>query len=72
MKTSPTYGASHVEREWAEPGHVAAGASALAQVLRDLAFANQPFAAEALPPPFSLRTPQRNRNELGETTLNKT
>jgi hypothetical protein len=24
------------------------------------------------PPPFSLRTPQRNRNELGETTVNKT
>jgi hypothetical protein len=23
-------------------------------------------------PPFSLRTPQRNRNELGETTVNKT
>jgi hypothetical protein len=22
--------------------------------------------------PFSLRTPQRNRNELGETTVNKT
>jgi N-carbamoyl-L-amino-acid hydrolase len=32
-------GASHVEHEWAEPGHVAAGASVLAQVLRDLAFA---------------------------------
>jgi N-carbamoyl-L-amino-acid hydrolase len=32
-------GASHVEHEWAEPSHVAAGASVLAQVLRDLAFA---------------------------------
>jgi N-carbamoyl-L-amino-acid hydrolase len=40
-------GASHVEHEWAEPGHVAAGASVLAQVLRDFAFANHPFAPEA-------------------------
>jgi N-carbamoyl-L-amino-acid hydrolase len=32
-------GASHVEHEWADPRHVAAGASVLAQVLRDLAFA---------------------------------
>lgn len=32
-------GASHVEHEWAEPDHVAAGASVLAQVLRELAFA---------------------------------
>jgi N-carbamoyl-L-amino-acid hydrolase len=32
-------GASHVEHEWAEPDHVAAGASVLAQVLRGLAFA---------------------------------
>lgn len=32
-------GASHVEHEWAEPGHVAAGALVLAQVLRELAFA---------------------------------
>ena len=40
-------GVSHVEHEWAEPEHVAAGASVLAQVLRDLAFANQPSAAEA-------------------------
>ncbi|MDA9510685.1 allantoate amidohydrolase [Bradyrhizobium sp. CCBAU 11386] len=32
-------GASHVEHEWAEPNHVAAGASVLAQVLRGLAFA---------------------------------
>jgi N-carbamoyl-L-amino-acid hydrolase len=32
-------GASHVEHEWAEPDHVAAGASVLAQVLRRLAFA---------------------------------
>jgi beta-ureidopropionase / N-carbamoyl-L-amino-acid hydrolase len=32
-------GASHVEHESAEPRHVAAGASVLAQVLRDLAFA---------------------------------
>jgi beta-ureidopropionase / N-carbamoyl-L-amino-acid hydrolase len=38
-------GASHVEHEWAEPGHVAAGASVLAQVLRDLALADRPFAA---------------------------
>jgi N-carbamoyl-L-amino-acid hydrolase len=40
-------GASHVEHEWAEPEHVAAGASVLAQVMRDLAFANQRSAAEA-------------------------
>ena len=40
-------GASHVEHEWAEPEHVAAGASVLAQVLRDLALADQPSAAEA-------------------------
>lgn len=40
-------GVSHVEHEWAEPEHVANGASVLAQVLRDLAFANQPSAAEA-------------------------
>ncbi len=40
-------GASHVEHEWADPGHVAAGASVLAQVLRDLALADQPFAAGA-------------------------
>jgi beta-ureidopropionase / N-carbamoyl-L-amino-acid hydrolase len=32
-------GASHVEHEWAEPTHVAAGASVLAQVLHELAFA---------------------------------
>ena len=32
-------GASHVEHEWAEPDHVAAGAAVLAQVLRGLAFA---------------------------------
>jgi beta-ureidopropionase / N-carbamoyl-L-amino-acid hydrolase len=38
-------GASHVEHEWAEPGHVAAGATVLAQVLRDLALADRPFAA---------------------------
>ena len=38
--------ASHVEHEWAEPGHVAAGTSVLAQVLRDLAFTDQ-LAAEA-------------------------
>lgn len=38
-------GASHVEHEWADPGHVAAGASVLAHVLRDLALADQPFAA---------------------------
>ncbi|MDE5457958.1 hydantoinase/carbamoylase family amidase [Bradyrhizobium sp. CSA112] len=40
-------GASHVEHEWADPGHVAAGASVLAQVLRDLALADQPFGAGA-------------------------
>jgi len=40
-------GASHVEHEWAEPEHVAAGASVLAQVMRDLAFANQRSVAEA-------------------------
>jgi N-carbamoyl-L-amino-acid hydrolase len=32
-------GASHVEHEWVEPDHVAAGASVLAQVLRGLALA---------------------------------
>lgn len=37
-------GASHVEHEWAEPDHVAAGASVLAQVLRGLALAAQPSA----------------------------
>ena len=37
-------GASHVEHEWAEPGHMAAGASVLAQVLRKLAFAASPSA----------------------------
>jgi N-carbamoyl-L-amino-acid hydrolase len=31
------HGASHVEHEWAEPDHVAAGASVLARVLRGLA-----------------------------------
>jgi N-carbamoyl-L-amino-acid hydrolase len=40
-------GASHVEHEWAEPEHVAAGASVLAQVMRDLALADQLSAAEA-------------------------
>jgi beta-ureidopropionase / N-carbamoyl-L-amino-acid hydrolase len=40
-------GVSHVEHEWAEPEHVAVGASVLAQVLRDLAFADQPSAGEA-------------------------
>jgi beta-ureidopropionase / N-carbamoyl-L-amino-acid hydrolase len=40
-------GVSHVEHEWAEPAHVAAGATVLAQVLRDLAFADQPLAATA-------------------------
>jgi len=40
-------GASHVEHEWANPGHVAAGASVLAQVARDLALADLPFAAGA-------------------------
>ena len=39
-------GASHVEHEWTEPAHLAAGASVLAQVLHDLAFAEQPVAAE--------------------------
>jgi len=32
-------GASHVEHEWAEPDHVAAGASVLAQVLREFSAA---------------------------------
>jgi len=32
-------GASHVEHEWAEPDHVAAGASVLAQVLREFSVA---------------------------------
>jgi beta-ureidopropionase / N-carbamoyl-L-amino-acid hydrolase len=40
-------GASHVEHEWAEPTHIAAGAAVLAQVLRDLALADQPFAVGA-------------------------
>jgi beta-ureidopropionase / N-carbamoyl-L-amino-acid hydrolase len=40
-------GASHVEYESAEPAHIAAGASVLAQVLRDLAFIDQSCAAEA-------------------------
>jgi beta-ureidopropionase / N-carbamoyl-L-amino-acid hydrolase len=38
-------GASHVEHEWAEPADVAAGASVLAQVLREIAFTTQSFAA---------------------------
>ncbi|WP_262047593.1 Zn-dependent hydrolase [Bradyrhizobium sp. Bra78] len=38
-------GASHVEHEWAEPDHVAAGASVLATVLREVAFETQSFAA---------------------------
>lgn len=33
-------GASHVEHEWAEPDHVAAGTSVLAQLLRELALAS--------------------------------
>jgi beta-ureidopropionase / N-carbamoyl-L-amino-acid hydrolase len=32
-------GVSHVEHEWAEPAHVAAGAAVLTQVTSDLAFA---------------------------------
>jgi N-carbamoyl-L-amino-acid hydrolase len=40
-------GVSHAEHEWAEPAHVAAGATVLAQVLRDLAFADQPLAVTA-------------------------
>jgi N-carbamoyl-L-amino-acid hydrolase len=40
-------GASHVEHEWAESAHVAAGASVLAQVLRELAFGDPPVASEA-------------------------
>jgi len=39
-------GASHVEHEWAEPAHVMAGASVLAQVVYGLTFAGQLFAAE--------------------------
>ena len=38
-------GASHVEHEWAEPADVAAGASVLAQVLREVAFTTGSFAA---------------------------
>jgi N-carbamoyl-L-amino-acid hydrolase len=42
-------GASHVEHEWAEPGHVAAGASVLAQVLHQLAFpSSQPCSDDGL------------------------
>ena len=37
-------GVSHVEHEWAEPADVAAGASVLAQVLREIAFTAQSFA----------------------------
>lgn len=37
-------GASHVEHEWAKPADVAAGASVLAQVLREVAFATHAFA----------------------------
>jgi N-carbamoyl-L-amino-acid hydrolase len=37
-------GVSHVEHEWAEPAHVAAGASVLAKVLREIAFTAQSFA----------------------------
>jgi hydantoinase/carbamoylase family amidase len=40
-------GMSHVEHEWAEPENVAAGASVLAEVMRDLAFTDQSCAAEA-------------------------
>lgn len=40
-------GASHVEHEWAAPGHVAAGASVLAQVVRALVLADLPFVAGA-------------------------
>jgi N-carbamoyl-L-amino-acid hydrolase len=36
-----------VEHEWTEPAHIAAGASVLAQVLRDLALADRCCAAEA-------------------------
>lgn len=38
-------GASHVEHEWSEPAHLAAGTSVLAQVLHELAFTEQPAAA---------------------------
>jgi N-carbamoyl-L-amino-acid hydrolase len=38
-------GASHVEHEWAEPADVVAGASVLAQVLREVAFTTRSFAA---------------------------
>jgi N-carbamoyl-L-amino-acid hydrolase len=40
-------GASHVEHEWAEPDHVAAGTSVLAQVLRELALAAPPSSVRA-------------------------
>ena len=40
-------GASHVEHEWAEPEHVAAGAAVLAQVMRDLALVDRRPVAEA-------------------------
>jgi N-carbamoyl-L-amino-acid hydrolase len=40
-------GASHVEHEWADPAHVAAGTSVLAQVLLDLAFTQEPLVARA-------------------------
>ena len=38
-------GASHVEYEWAEPADITAGASVLAQVLREIAFTTRSFAA---------------------------
>ncbi|MGY4290338.1 N-carbamoyl-L-amino-acid hydrolase [Bradyrhizobium sp. LM2.7] len=38
-------GASHVEHEWAEPADVAAGASVLAQVLREVELARRSFTA---------------------------
>ncbi|HWK46921.1 MAG TPA: Zn-dependent hydrolase [Stellaceae bacterium] len=40
-------GVSHVEHEWAEPEHVAAGTAVLARVLEDLAFVEHPFAVRA-------------------------
>ena len=52
-------GASHVENEWAEPGHIAAGASVLAQVLHQLAFApSRPSLDDAA---FA---PQMNRSSI--------
>ena len=42
-------GASHVEHEWTEPAHVAAGAAVLAQVMHELVLAAQKGSSTAYP-----------------------